>query len=272
MVRSVAAPAPVARASTFCPFIASFGSSSLRFQALHALRRPWLSLSGTSALGSAAAVAPACRGETLRVGSPSHVLDHPCLGRGLLGRFPTRLAVALDGPSPSQLARPQATRPRPCPRPIAPTASIWLPCGLPRPPVPLPAATLPDLPRSPPARPVVAAATTPPSRLPAMTREWDDGDSRCKRRYDDRRKVPRPSPDAQHREDELRHELHELRRVGGRRAVPTAGAVPTLLLPPPATGGCVAARSPPARAAAATPPILRGPAAVSSLPSSATHR
>ena len=42
-----------------------------------------------------------------------------------------------------------------------------------------------------------------------MTREWDDGEDRRKRRYDDRRDPPRPSPDAARRENELRHELRD---------------------------------------------------------------
>ncbi|XP_044388322.1 uncharacterized protein [Triticum aestivum] len=53
-----------------------------------------------------------------------------------------------------------------------------------------------------------------------MTREWDDGEARRKRRPYDRRDRPRPSSDVLRREEELRRELRELRddrRSLGRR-------------------------------------------------------
>nr|XP_020200822.1 serine/arginine repetitive matrix protein 1-like [Aegilops tauschii subsp. strangulata] len=192
---SAASSALVARASPFRPFVTAFGSSSLRFHAFQSLRRPWLALSGSP------------RGETLRVSSPPRALDH-----GLLGRCTAGLAVALDGPSPSELVRPRAAGlaralgPPPRAQYLAPSRSPPRSCFPPRrhPFTQLPPAPSPDPPRPPPARLLVVAAPPPPGRLLAMTSEWDDGEAWCKRRYDDRRDIPRPFPDAQRREDEVR--------------------------------------------------------------------
>nr|XP_020161348.1 serine/arginine repetitive matrix protein 1-like [Aegilops tauschii subsp. strangulata] len=78
-----------------------------------------------------------------------------------------------------------------------------------------------------------------------MTQEWDDGEDRRKRLYDDRRDPPRPSPDAARREDELPRELRdrESRRSQGfddrrdhRRSPGRSDGRARSRSPPPAAG------------------------------------
>ncbi|XP_044395734.1 serine/arginine repetitive matrix protein 1 [Triticum aestivum] len=106
--------------------------------------------------------------------------------------------------------------------------SIWPPAGFPRPPsshrvrVPapetlavapssFPAATPPRLLCAPPPS---AAAPSEPAPMP---HEWDDEETRPKRRADDRRDAARPSPDAVRREDDL---CRQLSTRDGRRSPP----------------------------------------------------
>nr|XP_045087345.1 basic proline-rich protein-like [Aegilops tauschii subsp. strangulata] len=140
--------APIVRSSPFCPFIATFGSSSLCFQSLQHFSRPWPALAAPGIW-------------------PPYGLPHA--------------STPLPAATSSQVFASPSAPPAASSQPPAPP-----PCALPPPPPPSPL----------------------PSVRPAMPREWDDGEARHKRRYDDR---PRPSPDAVRREEELRWELRELR-------------------------------------------------------------
>lgn len=210
---SAAASLPViARTLPFRPFIASFGTSFLRFTPSLPRRRP-LASGAPAPAPVMDALAVTALGETLISIAPSRWLGRPVVGRPRVG----------PGIGPWACANGSASRPSlglgtggpACPA-IRP---IWLPAGFPRPPTqPSSALTL--------ARPSPAACTPLPPPLPpnsppaSMPHEWNDAGTRPKRRADDRR------PDSSHAEerrdssrlspDAIHHEIELLRQLSSR--------------------------------------------------------
>nr|XP_020156107.2 vegetative cell wall protein gp1-like [Aegilops tauschii subsp. strangulata] len=209
--------APVVRFSPFRPFIATFGSSSLRLRVSIPLRRPALPLAGGVLVAPAAEAPPARSGENLQLVPPRRPLGLASAARGILGRGPAHQSLALAGPASPRLGRPGALGP--CRRlarfgslgdaqspHLSPRLHTRLspPTARPTPSTPLPAVPCRAL-----------APSSPSSAAVCHTRveRWRTSAEAALGGY--RREPSRPSPDALRHEEELRHELRELR--DGRR-------------------------------------------------------
>lgn len=205
------------RRSSFRPFIASFGPSTLRFTADPLRRHAWspsfypaatVVQAAAAAVGgfeSLAACAASCSlGRAL---ASSHQAGHSHLVGSSAQATPLGRSLRV-GPPRAEIgsaAAPGGLRPQ------SREGSIWPPQGFLIPPSPPPTvlARSPSPPKTSTAlpHPRDAAVCIPQPALsaaPAMPWEWGDAGGRPKRSFDAHRDPPRPSPDALRREDDLR--------------------------------------------------------------------